>query len=101
MAIEEESEKKILKIKKCVIHSISGNSVNIVKDEGQEIDPPSPLPPGEVEHTVTFDANGGSTETGSIKLYGRTGEDIYLSVYPSAHRQNFEWTGWFTEREGG
>jgi len=45
MAIEEESEKKILKIKKCVIHSISGNSVNIVKDEGQEIDPPSPLPP--------------------------------------------------------
>ena len=68
MAIEEESEKKILKIKKCVIHSISGNSVNIVKDEGQEIDPPSPLPPGEVEHTVTFDANGGSPEITIIKV---------------------------------
>ena len=97
MAIEEESEKKILKIKKCVVKEIQGEVLNVGVGEPM---PPEP-PTYDFTYTVTFDANGGSTETGSIKLYGRMGEDIYLSVYPSAHRQNFEWTGWFTEREGG
>ena len=32
----EADEKRILKVKRCVVHSISGNSVNIVKDEDQE-----------------------------------------------------------------
>lgn len=51
------------------------------------------LPP----YTVTFDANGGSCDTGSLV----TGTDGKLPSLPTAARDGFSFDGWFTLAEGG
>ncbi len=51
------------------------------------------LPP----YTVTFDANGGSCDTGSLV----TGTDGKLPSLPTAARDGYSFDGWFTLAEGG
>ena len=47
--------------------------------------------------TVTFDANGGSCDTGSMK----TGSDGKLASLPAATRDGYTFDGWYTQADGG
>ena len=81
MAIEEESEKKILKIKKCVVKEIQGEVLNVGVGEPM---PPEP-PTYDFTYTVTFDANGGWTGNSKVQVSGNEGDEIYLSFLVYAH----------------
>ena len=49
------------------------------------------------EHTVTFDANGGSVSPTSVT----TGADGKLASLPTPTRSSYSFNGWYTEKIGG
>ena len=94
----EADEKRILKIRKCVIKEIQGEALNAGIGEPM---PPEP-PTYDFTYTVTFDANGGCTAGNSkVQVSGNEGDDIYLSFLPIAKRRHHVFDGWFTQKDGG
>ncbi len=65
--------------------SITGGDVMVKEEPKVEI------------YTITFDANGGTVSTSSAT----TNLKCQLESLPTPRRDNYVFTGWFTEREGG
>lgn len=51
----------------------------------------------EGERTLTFDANGGKASISQMKVYTQT----EVGTLPTAERAGYEFTGWYSEKEGG